>query len=244
MAIMVPIGTQRRVRNPIPKKFVDTMTAEKRFLINITEQRFILQRTYGVFVVAGCEEGQDYTVTEVNGRLELMDEGDQKYGQQLTEAELIAEDLTAEINSGILTVEGGDARIFMGVFVSMNNPPSEIDLQKARRRLDDFYKDQVALADQFWDAPENHKNISSLQRRAARTLNLKKEWTYDSTPQVKCAACGESLQAGVAICKTCHAIQPGMEEAAKKYFPERFQVAALPIPAQEDEKPRRQRKSA
>lgn len=226
MPIMVPIGTPRRVRNPIPAKFVETFTKETRYLINITGERFVLQRTYGVFVIDGCKEDNPYTVTRVNGRLEMMDEGDQKYGQQLTEAELIAEDLCNEINSGILTIEGGDSRIFMGVFVSMNEEPSENELKTAHRRLENFYKDQVAIADVFWDDPANHKNISSLQRRAARYLNMKKPWTYDSTPQVQCAACGESLAPGVAICKTCHAIQPGMEDAARKFFPERFSVTA------------------
>ncbi len=224
MPIMVPIGTPRRVRNPIPARYVETFTKETRYLINITEQRFVLQRTYGVYVIEGTKEGEDYTVTRVNGRLEMMDEGDQKYGQQLTEAELIAEDLANEINSGILTAEGGDGRIFMGVFVSMDAQPSEKELKAAKRKLENFYKDQVAIADIFWDSPENHKNISSLQRRAARALNMKKPWTYDSTPMVTCTHCGESLIAGVTICRGCHAIQPGKEEEARKAFPERFSV--------------------
>ena len=37
MAIVVPVGTPRRVRNPIPAKYVEALTKEKRYLINITD---------------------------------------------------------------------------------------------------------------------------------------------------------------------------------------------------------------
>jgi hypothetical protein len=61
-------------------------------------------------------------------------------------------------------------------------------------------------------------------------------------PRVKC---GVRRSVNGRRCDLFHEVQPGMEEAAKKFFPERFQVAALPAPEDEAaEKPNRQRKAS
>lgn len=217
-----------KIRNPIPKKWVDQIVKARVWLVNLTDQTHVMQRNYGCYFVRGIKEGERYTVTPVNGRITTLDEGDNIRTQQMVEAEDIAADLAMQINSGILTEEGEES--FCGAFVSLTEKPSEKDLQKNEAKLVAFYDAQVRLGNKFHDDPNDHKNISAIMRRAARIRGQKPPWLFDSTPMNACAACGESLRQGVAICKTCGAIQPGMEEKARKFFPERF-AAETPEPA-------------
>jgi hypothetical protein len=48
--------------------------------------------------------------------------------------------------------------------------------------------------------------IHDLQRRAAARLGLEKEWHYQARETEECPGCGERVKAGVAVCKSCHAI--------------------------------------
>lgn len=222
MPAIVPIGTRRKIRNPMPQKYVNAITKKCVYLINIWEITFPgLQRTYGSYSVFGRKPNEPYSVTQVHGRIELMDEGDEKYGMQATECEEIAADLCAQCNDAILTGEGQPAS-FMGVFVSPTIPPPPALLREMQQKLAEFQDAQISLADTFWDEPANHKNISSLMRKCAKARNQTRPWTYEPTNQHVCPACGSNVKTGVAICKDCGAVQPGMEQTARKFFPERF----------------------
>jgi hypothetical protein len=215
-----------RIRNPLPKKWIDQITKARVWLVNLTDQTHVLQRNYGCYFIHGAKEGERYTVTPVNGRITTLDEGDNIRGQQMVEAEDIAQDLAMQINTGILTEEGEES--FGGAFVSETEKPAEKDLLKHERLLVAFYDAQIRLGNKFWDDPNDHKNVSAIMRRAARIRGTKPAWVFDPTPSTACAACGESLRVGVPVCKTCGAIQPGMEEKARKFFPERFAAETTP----------------
>lgn len=220
-------GRPPKIRNPIPKKWVDQITKARVWVVNLTDQTHVLQRNYGVYFIKGTKDDERYTLTPVNGRITTLDEGDNIRTQQMVEAEDIANDLCHTINDGILVEEGEIS--FGGAFMSVTNPPSEKDLQKHEAMLVAFYDSQVRLGNKFHDDPADHKNISAVMRRAARIRGQKPPWLFDSTPAVACPACGESLRAGVAMCKTCGAI---IDEAkARKYFPERFAAASTEQPA-------------
>lgn len=213
---------QRKVVNPIPQKWVKEITSQKLWLINLTEQTYVYHRTYGHYLIRGVEPGQEYTAILITGRIEHIDQGDEKYMQQLTEAEDIASDLAMQANQGILGPDGVES--FMGVFVSPTEKPSAAVLAEMRKKLSAFDDGQIKLADEFWDEPRTHKEISALHRRCAKRRNQTRPWTYESVNTTACPACGSSIRSGMAICMHCSAIVD--EEKARKFFPERFADAS------------------
>lgn len=210
---------RRKIRNPLAKEFVETILAEKVYIVNVSDVQSFHNRTYGTYIVEAADPARGYSVLEITGRRELMDEGDEKYAEHTTRAQDIAEDIVKEANEGIMTLDGKAS--FIGKFICDKPVPSTKQLQEAKAKLMAFYADQVAMADRFWDDPHEHKNIHNLHRRAGKALGLKKPWIYDAVQQfVNCPACGESILSTVAVCKTCGAVIN--EEQARKFFPDRF----------------------
>ncbi len=236
MPVVVPERTNRRVRNPIPKRYVDAITKESVHLINLSPISFVFGRSYGQYVIKGVRPDEEYTSMPIFGRLEMLDEGDEKYGQQLTEAGAIGEDLARQANEGILCEEGVES--FIGVFVSPTAKPGRALLDEMTAKLMAFYDAQIRLADTFWDSPADHKQISSLHRRAAKARNQTRPWTYEVTNMASCPACSASIPQGMAICKSCGALLD--EGKARRYFPQYFQGEAETATP----KPRRQNKPA
>ena len=93
-----------------------------------------------------------------------------------------------------------------GVFACAGERPTAAELDQARRRLEEFHKKQVFLADQEWERTHNYMVITDVQRRAARWLGLEKDWAYEPKPMVDCPACGEKVKPGVAVCRACGAV--------------------------------------
>lgn len=218
MGVIVHERTNRKVINPIPEKFVKAMIGQTVYLINLTDQDWVFHRSYGCYLVKGVRDGEVFTSMPIAGRLEHIDQGDEKYSQQITEATDIAEDLARQANEGILVPTGMDS--FMGVFVSPTEKPSAALIANNQARMTEFWNGQVQLGDQYWDDPRDHKNISSLMRRAAKATGQTRPWTYQVTKMDSCPACGDSIPAGLAICKSCGALLD--EEKARKYFPQYF----------------------
>lgn len=176
------------------------MPEDRAVLANITEQQWIAQRTYGTFVVQACPVGADCARTEVTPRKGVIDLGDKRTLDVPIGAREIAEDICNEINS-----DGGEGSFF-GVFVCAGDAPTQEELGEARRKLGEFYRRQVVLADQEWERSHNYTLISDLQRRALRWLKIEKDWAYDPKPMADCPACGERVKAGVAVCRFCGAV--------------------------------------
>ena len=176
------------------------MNAHMAVIANITEQQWILHRTYGTFRIEPCPPGQSYSLTELGPRKGTIDLGDKRVLDFPISAREIAEDLAREINS-----DGGEASFF-GVFVCAGERPTAAELDQARRRLEEFYKKQVFVADQEWERTHNYMVITDVQRRAARWLGLEKDWAYEPKPMVDCPACGEKVKPGVAVCRACGAV--------------------------------------
>lgn len=251
MPIVVPIGVRRTIENPMDQEMRDMLFSRRSYVVNVSDTQWLVQRTHGVYIVKPAEEGQiiftalgkngadtiredcapgqEYTIMMVTPRLELLDHGDEKFTEMVNKEKAIADDIAGHCNDSILSIEGHTS--FSGVFVSAKNPPSAEDLSSARRRLRAFYRDQVSLGDQFYEDPKTHREITNLMRRAAKLLNLKKPWTYQVESEESCGACGKNVPVGVAICGNCGAILD--EEKARRFFPERFQVAPLPVPDSE-----------
>ena len=176
------------------------MNQETAVIVNLTEQSWILQRSYGVFAVNACVPGEPYGLTRVAARTALMDLGDKRTLDVNITAREVAEDLCREINS-----DGGDDSFF-GVFVIQGNRPTDKELAEARERLTAFYRRVVMAADREWERSHSYLFINDVERRAARHLGVDKEWHYQPHETMECPGCGEKIKPHVAVCKICGAI--------------------------------------
>ncbi len=213
--IMVP--TRRLIVNPLAPEHRAAVLAERAYIVNVTDQEHIRHRTYGPIIVRGVRPSASrgpgvppaaagaapYAVTEVKGRIEMMDLGDDKFTECTIAARAIAEDVAREINSDI--ANAGD-QSYAGVFVSAGPVPANEELAEAHGKLEAFYKLMVSTADRLYETQAGKTEITDVMRRAARALGIRKPWTYDPEPMTQCPACGESLRPGVAVCRGCGAI--------------------------------------
>ena len=178
----------------------NNMQTETAVIANITEQSYMAHRMYGTFQIAGCADGEACALTRITPRTAVMDYGDKRTLPLAITAQEIAEDLCREINS-----DAGE-KSFLGVFVCAGSSPTAEEIRDARLKLDEFYRALVASADREWERSHSFLFIHDLQRRAAARLGLEKEWHYQARETEECPGCGERVKAGVAVCKSCHAI--------------------------------------
>jgi hypothetical protein len=176
------------------------MNQETAVIVNLTEQSWILHRSYGVFAVNACVPGEPYGLTRVASRTAQMDLGDKRTLDVHITAREVAEDLCREINA-----DGGDDSFF-GVFVGQGDTPSDEELSAARERLTAFYRRVVMAADREWERSHSYLFINDVERRAARHLGVDKDWHYQPRETSECPGCGEKIKPNVAVCKTCGAI--------------------------------------
>jgi hypothetical protein len=169
-------------------------------IVNITEQRHLAQRTYGTFQIAERTPGTEFAVTRITPRNGVIDYGDKRTVPLAISAREIAEDLCREINS-----DAGE-QSFLGVFVCAGEAPTAEELQSARGQLEDFYRGLVATADREWERSHSFLFINDLQRKAANSLGMEKEWCYQMREMQECPGCGERVKPNVAVCRACGAI--------------------------------------
>lgn len=176
------------------------MRSTSAVIVNLTEETWTLHRSYGTYRVRGCESGEPFALTRVEGRTAYMDMGDKRSVEVPISAEEVAQDLCREINS-----DGGEESFF-GAFVAANEMPSNEELRKGREKLSAFYRRLVAGADREWERSHSYLFINDVERRAARYLGLEKDWFYQAHETIECPGCGERIKPGVAVCRTCGAI--------------------------------------
>lgn len=169
-------------------------------LVNITEQHWVITRTYGVYQVPGKPVDEEYATLRFKCAAGSIDLGDRRSVEYPILARDIANDIAREINS-----DSGDGS-FHGVFLCAGNGPTREELDAAHARLREFDVKLVAAADLEWDRSRNPMFITDLERRAARRLKVDKEWLYDQKPMAECPACAERIKPGVAVCRACGAI--------------------------------------
>jgi hypothetical protein len=190
------------------------MTQGSAVIVNLTEQNWTIQRSYGTYRIRGCAPDEPYALIPVGGAKAVMDLGDKRTLDVPITAREVAQDLCREINA-----DGGEDSFF-GVFVAQGERPEDDEMIEARRRLAVFYRSMVASADREWERSHSYLFINDVQRRAARHLGLEKEWFYQARETSDCPGCGEKVRARVAVCKSCHAILDRDKAAALGLVPE------------------------
>jgi hypothetical protein len=83
----------------------------------------------------------------------------------------------------------------------------EAKLKSARITQNNWYKSLVKNADDDWSRYHQHKIISDLQRFAAKSLGLDREWLIITSDIIKrCGACRVVIDPEAIICSNCRAI--------------------------------------
>lgn len=94
------------------------------------------------------------------------------------------------------------------------------ELDAAKTRQNNWYKNLVAMADDTWARTRQHKSISDLQRTAAKQLALKRDWTSVVPEKDElCPACKVSVHPDAIICHNCKTIID-LEQYKKLQFSE------------------------
>jgi hypothetical protein len=97
------------------------------------------------------------------------------------------------------------------------------ELAAAKQRQINWFKRLVASANDEWAHSRKHKNISNLQRDAARYLNVDVEWTQQDQ-MMRCPACQASVNSSAILCGSC-----GFILKPEQYKPELFAGGAPTI---------------
>lgn len=188
----------------MPPQYVAEFNASRAYIANITEIDWRLSRDYGNYFIAGKKAGEQFSLTEIGPRKGRMDIGDNKRLEIPIMPAEVAADLIRDINGNA----GGDDHTtsFLGVFICGKDGPTADELAVEQARLGEFYRFCVAQGDMEWQRSGQVIMIPDLWKRAAKTLNLDREWCAVIPSNIECPGCGEKIKAGVAVCKSCGAI--------------------------------------
>ncbi len=212
---------QRKLISQVPDEYKRQILSEKVYIFNISDKTWgPIARTHSNLTIPARPEGTAYSVTEITGRIEYPDAGiEDSVNESVTTAKQIADDLVGWCNGDLPRCDAAPSvPVFIGVWWEATKEPTML-LQKVAD-LKAYYKALVAQADMNADTEAGRKNINDLMRMAARSLNIKKSWLYESDEMAACPACGSPVLPQVAVCKTCNAV---LDEAkARKFYPERF----------------------
>lgn len=190
-----------------PERDFDARARETHATIaSVSDQDFYVTRTYGIFHIPARPAAESYALVIVTPRGDAIDLGDNRRFPFVISAREIAMDIIQDLTQH-------------GIFVCVNERPSETELSAAREMRDAWYRKLVAEADEMWARGHSYREISDMHRRAALAMKLEREWAYVPQRSVECPACGEKVRAGVAICKHCSAVLDS--ERAARYFPQR-----------------------
>jgi hypothetical protein len=92
----------------------------------------------------------------------------------------------------------------------------KLQCESAKAAQNRWFLKLIRMADDDWAKFHQHKMITDIQRFAARTLGLNREWAIEPEPvtMIKCPACTSLLEDTAVVCKNCRAILK--PEEAKK----------------------------
>jgi hypothetical protein len=108
------------------------------------------------------------------------------------------------INQG-LTTNMGTNLYNWGVFWTVNNPPEEEALEKAKLRLESHLNELIIEANSLHLTKKDNE-IGFTHRKAAQYFGLETEWYQIRKSKQSCPGCGEMIPFGIPMHKECGAI--------------------------------------
>lgn len=89
-----------------------------------------------------------------------------------------------------------------GLFWTLNETPTDEEVNTARKRLEDNYNALITEAKNLWAMGEKGRSqIGNTHRRAASYFGLEFEWNVLYRTQKECPGCGERISDSAVICK-------------------------------------------
>lgn len=212
----------------MPPEYIAALNASRAYIANITDTDYRLSRDYGNYFIPGKKPGEQFSLTEIGPRKGRMDIGDNKRLEFPIMPQEVAADLVRDINGNA----GGDEHTnsFLGVFICGKDGPTADELALQLARLDAFDRFCVSQGDIEWQRSGQVVMIPDLWKRAAKRLNLDREWCAVIPSNIECPRCGEKIKAGVAVCKGCGAILDREKYMQYEPLPMTPTVEAAPEP--------------
>jgi hypothetical protein len=188
---------------------------QKAYLINISDQKYFVSRSYRDYWVMPAKSRTEFSVTEIDSVTDRMDYG---LGNEMISmpsgpprfvvktipvpfsAMRVAEDVARQINGDL--GEGA----FVGVFVSLTRNPTPEKLAEMTAKYVEYQQRLVFSADQKWTLKPDHRFIADAEKRAAIYLKIDKPWCYAPEMMSECPACFTKVSPSAIKCGACGAI--------------------------------------
>lgn len=182
------------------------------YIYNISERGFVVHRppTMPHITIAARKAGEAYAtvmripnifnekyVEAFTGRINITGIRGEQLASNLLNPANLTDDCWA--NASNWSDTGNDLTV-RGCFWSRNNPPTEAELQKARARMETYYRTLVTQANEH-QAANRFGEIGPEHHVAAEYFRLQLPWHRRYEAPASCPVCGEEITAGVAFHK-------------------------------------------
>jgi hypothetical protein len=88
----------------------------------------------------------------------------------------------------------------------------------AEKKMVEWFRRLVRMADDDWAVLPQHQQISDIQRTAAKYVNVERPWlSRDVSESKRCPACMSIVQSAAAVCFACKAILNAESYAKMKF---------------------------
>lgn len=202
--------------------------ADTTTIVSMTPYSFnsVLPQTSPSLVIIPASEVGDFSIVHIERAFSLVYiDHDRGYMQRPILSEDLARSIINDHISALINVIPGAAQ--PGIFF-VNGEHSKEDIKKKFPHLLKIAADQqrawfvelVKQADHDWSRTHSPRSVSSLQRNAAKFLNLPREWDVDTEISniILCPMCKNDTR-GAIVCPNCKFI---MDEAAYAKVKDKF----------------------
>lgn len=175
-------------------------------ICNTSKERIVLpRRTYNVlgWVIPSCPDDKPFTSIVIEDQ---MDEKKIHTEYDASKAERIPVPIPSE--QVIADYFGRERLKERGCFTCpTDHIPTQKEISDAKLIRTKWLQGLIEAGDKEFMRTKRVDEIPDFCKRAVEELGLKREWAVVAPPPMtSCPACGESINVGVAICKSCRAI--------------------------------------
>lgn len=174
-----------------------------------------------IFKISGARTPGDFTVTPITDAAYRTDPIN---GRPSIMVPILAKDLAYSLVNDFLGAKigvdpnGKKPGIFVleGTYTKeqiQKDTKLKAQLDIAKKQQDDWFLDQVLVADGDWARKKSHMVITQDAKWAAKWLNIEREWTADlaklqaQNASKLCAGCATEIPQVAIICRYCQTVQ-------------------------------------